>query len=83
MIVEDDGVGIDSPFKEKHFGIMGMKERAFMIGAGIDIVSKPGGGTAVIVELKCVIRAMTITDSDDADRGFRLMSINDSGDADQ
>ena len=52
MIIKDEGVGFDSPDKERHFGIMGMKERAFMIGADIDIVSNPGEGTEVIVELK-------------------------------
>ena len=55
--VQDDGVGFDSSdrvndlVKEGHYGLMGMQERARLVGARLSIRSKPGEGTAV--ELIC------------------------------
>ncbi len=56
LIVEDDGVGFDtasgpdSP-KGGGLGLMGMNERASLIGATIEVESVAGGGTAVFVRL--------------------------------
>jgi two-component system sensor histidine kinase DegS len=53
--VKDDGVGfpmdtnhkLNEMLANKHFGLVGMLERANLIGAEIDIHSKPGQGTEI------------------------------------
>jgi two-component system sensor histidine kinase ComP len=53
--VEDDGIGIPNKndiFLGHHFGLVGMQERASMIGAEISINSQPGSGTIVSVKVK-------------------------------
>lgn len=50
--VADDGSGMLAPAQEErkhHFGIAGMRERAIMIGALLDIASVPDEGTSVTV----------------------------------
>jgi signal transduction histidine kinase len=49
LIVQDDGIGFDigSGSGVKHFGIMGMKERAESVKAELKILSRPGFGTVV------------------------------------
>ena len=57
LVVEDDGKGFDveavrhlgSPSRK--LGILGMEERASLVGGGLTIESRPGGGTAVFVEV--------------------------------
>ncbi|GMR10818.1 MAG: hypothetical protein BMS9Abin28_1642 [Anaerolineae bacterium] len=55
--VRDDGVGFDGPSKAStlaangKFGLMGMHERADLIGAELSIKSEPGGGTQVRLTL--------------------------------
>jgi len=51
--VRDNGKGFDSGVaaKKKSFGLIGMRERAAVLGGGIDIVSVPGQGTVVRVHL--------------------------------
>jgi signal transduction histidine kinase len=56
--VVDDGVGfptgdslsLDQQLLAGHYGLVGMYERAALIGAELDIVSTPGGGTRVTVK---------------------------------
>ena len=53
--VEDDGIGfqmepnrkLNEMLAHKHFGLVGMLERANLIGAEIDIDSQPGKGTCI------------------------------------
>jgi PAS domain S-box-containing protein len=47
--VADNGVGFNSHSKQKRrsYGLLGMKERAVMIGGELNIVSAPGEGTKV------------------------------------
>jgi signal transduction histidine kinase len=55
--VEDDGIGFDSEISlkldrmlvEKHFGLIGMLERANLIGAEMSVHSKPNQGTKIQV----------------------------------
>lgn len=48
MSVRDNGIGFDTSLrKEKSFGLLGMKERADIIGAALSIDSEPGRGTRV------------------------------------
>lgn len=59
LVVEDDGTGfffegglnIPELLLAKHYGLVGMYERADLIGAQLFIDSKPGIGTTVSVEL--------------------------------
>jgi signal transduction histidine kinase len=60
ILVEDDGVGfhIETSYKlnemlaNKHFGLVGMFERANLIGAEIDIDSRKGEGTRIRLRWK-------------------------------
>jgi signal transduction histidine kinase len=57
LSIEDDGIGMSSPGPlagtgEHHYGLMGMQERAAMIGAHLKIISAPGEGTCVQVEVR-------------------------------
>jgi len=51
--VRDDGVGFqrDEEVDETHVGLRIMKERAQRMGAELDIVSKPGSGTTIVLTL--------------------------------
>ncbi len=54
VIVRDDGVGFDPGAGTRRggsFGLLGMRERARVIGAQIDVNSKPGQGTAVTLRI--------------------------------
>lgn len=50
----DDGVGFEpgTANPQDHFGIQGMRERAEMIGAELDIVSRIGQGTTISVHFE-------------------------------
>jgi len=57
LVVEDDGLGFDtetlrhSGAPAHKLGILGMEERAVLVGGTLTIESQPGGGTAVFVEV--------------------------------
>ena len=53
IIVEDNGIGFDMSQmgKSGHLGLVGMQERAQMIGATLNIESEPGCGTIIVVEV--------------------------------
>jgi two-component system, chemotaxis family, CheB/CheR fusion protein len=54
LVIEDDGIGFDVADREnrdKGIGIVGMQERASLIGATLDLESKPGEGTAVYLRI--------------------------------
>lgn len=52
VTIRDNGVGFDPETARRptSLGIFSMRERAAAIGASLSIVSRPGGGTAVILE---------------------------------
>jgi PAS domain S-box-containing protein len=54
LILEDDGVGFE-PGSEASaaggFGLVGMQERAALVGASLEIESTPGQGTTVLVRM--------------------------------
>jgi ligand-binding sensor domain-containing protein/signal transduction histidine kinase len=54
LSIADDGAGFDasSPAPDGHYGVMGMKERAANIGAGLRVITAPGRGTTVEVILE-------------------------------
>ena len=53
--IEDDGQGfnLNSASNDKTLGILGMRERAAMMGGSYHISSMPGKGTSVTVVLPC------------------------------
>jgi signal transduction histidine kinase len=53
LIVEDDGIGIDlaTPRRESQLGLVGMQERAEMLGGSLLIDSIPDSGTTLVVEI--------------------------------
>jgi two-component system CheB/CheR fusion protein len=58
LVVEDDGIGFepgDARVADKGIGLVGMRERAALIGATLQIESAPGEGTAVY--LRCPVQA--------------------------
>ncbi len=56
--VRDDGKGFPAPERVSdlaasgHYGLMGMQERAELIGGRLTITSSPGGGTAIELRLR-------------------------------
>jgi PAS domain S-box-containing protein len=54
LIIEDDGVGFDGTAAGSEgagFGLVGMKERAGLVGASLEIESSPDQGTTVFVRI--------------------------------
>jgi signal transduction histidine kinase len=53
LIVEDDGVGFDpaTDAVRAGFGLLGMHERAALVGATVEIESTPGKGTTVYLRM--------------------------------
>jgi signal transduction histidine kinase len=60
LAVEDDGIGfsqngelsIPAMLSARRFGLVGMYERADLIGAQLQITSSPGSGTTVSIKLE-------------------------------
>ena len=53
LVVEDDGIGFEAEgdVKRQGFGLVGMRERAALVGASVEIESAPGQGTTVLVRI--------------------------------
>jgi signal transduction histidine kinase len=51
--IEDNGCGFDAtqPVPPGHFGLTGMRERANKIHAGFSLISNPGNGTKIRIDL--------------------------------
>jgi len=57
LIVEDDGVGFDLAGMDRDrrgFGLLGMQERAALVGATLQIESTPGDGTTIFVRMPTI-----------------------------
>jgi len=56
LIVEDNGIGFDAELLHlnNHLGLLGMQERAEMLGGSLTIESVPGRGTTLVVEVSHV-----------------------------
>lgn len=52
-VVEDDGIGFDvgDTEEERHLGLLGMRERAELLGGRLTIESTPGAGTSIYVDI--------------------------------
>jgi signal transduction histidine kinase len=52
LAIEDDGVGFDpSTMSNTMIGLVGMRERAAVVGGSLDIEPTPGGGTTVLARV--------------------------------
>ena len=55
VIVQDDGIGFDLEYVQRHgkeaLGILGMMERASLVGGEIQIDTAPGKGTRILLKL--------------------------------
>ena len=53
LSVRDDGVGFDPAApRPGHYGMLGMREQAALIGAALTVDSRPGGGTEIRLEFE-------------------------------
>jgi two-component system, chemotaxis family, CheB/CheR fusion protein len=54
LIIEDDGVGFDPNDKagtDRGLGLLGMRERAGLVGGTLEIEATPGGGTTIFARV--------------------------------
>ncbi len=53
LIIQDDGIGFDVHSREPtgHFGLVGMRERAELVGGRLTIESEKGKGTKVVLKI--------------------------------
>jgi signal transduction histidine kinase len=53
MSVEDNGTGFDPsiPPRSGHLGLLNLRDRAASVGGAVEISSRIGGGTRIIVRL--------------------------------
>ena len=59
--VSDDGIGFTPPLlegpgateREEHIGLRGMRERVHLVGGQLRVISQPGQGTRVVVQVPC------------------------------
>ena len=52
LVIEDDGVGFDpSTISNTMIGLLGMRERAAVVGGSLDIEPTPGGGMTVLARV--------------------------------
>lgn len=51
LVVEDNGIGFERDSKEKSFGLLGIRERALMMGGKARVSSTPGQGTRISVSI--------------------------------
>jgi PAS domain S-box-containing protein len=53
LIVEDNGIGFETgeATADRGFGLLGMQERAALVGASLQIESSAGGGTTVLLRM--------------------------------
>lgn len=52
-VIEDDGVGFEADLAtgDRHFGLLGMRERAELLGGGLTIESAPSRGTSLFIDI--------------------------------
>lgn len=57
LLIKDDGVGFDpekvlqSSEKNRHFGLLGIKERTYFIEGEVELLAGPGAGTAMTIKI--------------------------------
>jgi signal transduction histidine kinase len=54
VVVEDNGIGFDPHLPDiDHLGVLGMRERAAMLGGKLSVESAPGKGSTIHLEVPC------------------------------
>lgn len=62
MLIKDNGIGFDQAAHKEHaFGLLGIKERALMVGGKARISSAPGKGTRVSVTIPSSTQGLTVS----------------------
>lgn len=54
--VSDEGIGFDPSASTTGFGLIGMRERAELVGGTLDVQSAPGQGTTIVASVPAVHR---------------------------
>jgi len=49
LTISDDGIGFDPLARREGFGVLGMQERARLLGGSLQVQSAPGAGTRVLL----------------------------------
>ena len=62
LIVEDDGIGFEVGGETAGFGLVGMQERATLVGATLEIESAHGRGTTILVRIDAPVRSGQVVD---------------------
>ena len=65
LILEDDGVGFaetEGGKARQGYGLVGMRERATLVGASLEIESTPGRGTTILVRIAVPLRVGQMVD---------------------
>jgi signal transduction histidine kinase len=65
LVIEDDGIGFDpatAAGREQGLGLLGMQERAALVGATLEIESARGKGTTVLVRMAAATAAAAARD---------------------
>ena len=62
LVVEDNGIGFDRlATRDGAFGLLGMRERAALVGATLEIESGAGQGTTILVSMSTTSEAPPVT----------------------
>lgn len=56
--VSDDGIGFDPLTQKMGFGVLGMEERARLLGGSLEVRSAPGAGARVVLRIQPVASAV-------------------------
>ena len=51
VAISDNGVGFDPETRQYSYGLLGIRERAQMLGGTVEVTSKPGEGTSVLASI--------------------------------
>jgi signal transduction histidine kinase len=57
LVVADDGRGFDAEAASGGFGLVGLRERAALVGGTVRVDSEPGAGTRVAVSVPAILRS--------------------------
>lgn len=60
LAVTDDGRGFDLSARRDGFGLEGMTERVALAGGELDVSSRPGGGTTLVVRLPATTEGQVV-----------------------
>ena len=79
LTISDDGVGLraydDEAAPSGHYGLIGMRKRASQIGAELHLVSEPGRGTTVTLELPLAAAPAATTPSAAQEAGAEAATV--------